>query len=232
MEKPLLRLGDVGAMSLQAFEPSLPCRGASARYAPCNSWCQARSRNPPWTEAKTRADIYRSKYLPAMTPQSADKRSTVPWSCSEWNSSRKSLNNSVMNCEIMLLFSAVKCEQNVTKEPQDEAFESFQILVDGVLHLSKVQISHIRMNHLPFPKTSAIAASFIACGFLFSASAKAQTPGDTVYFDPSHAGNTTTGGAGDFSTSDFLRSDHEYRCAICLWLNACYRHPLRSNPSH
>jgi hypothetical protein len=63
------------------------------------------------------------------------------------------------------------------------------------------------MNKSLFSRASRIkinaALAALASGIFLSASVQAQTPGDTVYFDPSVQGNTTTGGAGDFSTSDF-----------------------------
>jgi hypothetical protein len=43
----------------------------------------------------------------------------------------------------------------------------------------------------------------LASIFVLSSSVRAQTPGDTVYFDPNNSKTTTAGGTGDFSTSDF-----------------------------
>jgi len=63
------------------------------------------------------------------------------------------------------------------------------------------------MNHLSSSKASRVkfyaAFASIAAGVLLSATVKAQTPGDTVYFDPTNSGTTTAGGTGDFSTSNF-----------------------------
>ncbi len=63
------------------------------------------------------------------------------------------------------------------------------------------------MNYSPFSKAVRLGIRItrpaLASIFVFCASAHAQTPGDTVYFDPNNSGTTTAGGSGDFSTSNF-----------------------------